>query len=199
MIGQQRQARESANWKKLMRCLYCNAVLEGQAEISAKTCSACQDKGRVSSDAARPSRTKRAMRKDKDEEEDHDPVLGGATWRPGPFTIVFGAMLIAWLIAAWLASTNREAAWGLVAGGAAVLLVGMCQIYFTAVKNGIELRTVVPTESGGIGCGAVLVQFFAMPLFSLFYVFMDFEEAWRPVVVELLGIGAIASGVYFLR
>lgn len=182
-----------------MRCAYCNMELQEPEEKAAQMCSICADKGHVSEDDLREKRRKRAAKKCKrDAEQDHDPKPDRLPWQPSQVLVTMVSVVAAWIVLALLSLVQPWAAWWLVGIGTCTLLTGICWAYWKAAQNGIEFREFIPVF-GGIRLFLAFVQIAIMPLFTLIYLFIDTEEAWPPLATQLVGIGMIATGVFFLR
>jgi len=178
------------------RCSFCNVVLEA-GERRSQTCAMCREKGRVWSDdtSPPPSVSRPVSRLDELEEDDFDPELGGPalSFRPTPFLIFALVILVAWPLAAWWATTEPSVVFGLIAAGGALLLVGIGWVFVAAAEDGIDMRT-FGGGNAAIGLFLALVQLAAVPVFSVVYLFINFEEARRGMFLEFVGIGLIVTG-----
>ncbi len=183
-----------------MRCAYCNTELQEPEEKASQMCSICANKGYDSEDELREKRRKRVAKKKKRrpiDEMDLDPKPDRLPWQPSQFLVMMASVVAAWIVLALLALAQPWAAWWLIVIGACTLLTGICWAYWNAAKNGIEFREFMPVF-GGIRLFLALLQIAIMPIFTLVYLFIDTEEAWPPLATQVIGIGMIASGVFFL-
>ena len=82
--------------------------------------------------------------------------------------------------------------------GAVVFLVGMVQQFHSAAEDGFSLSAFV-SRNPFILVFQFLMAAAAALVFSAVYLFINFEEARKPAVLQVVGVAMTASGVLLLR
>jgi hypothetical protein len=102
---------------------------------------------------------------------------------------------------AWLATAKKGGAYLLIFVGVMIAFVGLAWLRYRALRDGVENISFLSFSTPNLfvrmftfGCEALI-----MPIFSLVYLFMFFETAWKPFLVEAVGVGMVVTGVLMLR
>jgi hypothetical protein len=191
--------------KHVIRCAFCNKPLKEAWRAAEPVCGQCEAKGRRwSEDLPMPPIPVSPADEEEEIEEvlDFDEVLESRRRRQSrrhmPFFIGLGVVLALWTGLAGLAFAVSNAAYFLCVVGVIVFFVGMVQLFQSAAEDGISLSAFV-SRNPFILVFLFLIQAAAAPVFSAVYLFINFEDAWKPALLQVAGIAMTATGVLLLR
>jgi hypothetical protein len=116
------------------------------------------------------------------------------------YAVAVGLMLVLWVGLAVLARASQDAATILTACGAFAALAGVAWLYRSAANEGVERMSFLSVAPRGLIAGvlALAIELIVMPVFCVVYVVMYFDVAWKPFLVEALGIGMCVTGALLL-
>jgi hypothetical protein len=190
--------------KHVIRCAFCNKPVKEAWRAAEPVCAVCEAKGRRWSEELplSPVPVSPVDEEDEEEEDDFDERLEShrrpQTRRHMPFFIGLGVVLTLWTGLAGLSFALPNAAYFLGVVGVVVFLVGMVQLFQSAAEDGISLSAFV-SRNPFVLVFLFLIQAAAAPVFSVVYLFINFEDAWKPALLQVVGIAMTATGVLLLR
>jgi hypothetical protein len=195
-----------AKRKHVIRCAFCNKPLKEAWRAAEPVCAHCEAKGRRwDEELPLPPVPVSPVDEDEDEEEeeeDFDEKLESRRRRQShrhmPFFLGLGIVLVLWAGLFGLSFALSGAAYALCIVGVIVFLVGMVQLFHSAADDGFSLSAFV-SRNPFILVFLFLIQAAAAPVFSVVYLFINFEDAWKPALLQVVGIAMTASGVLLLR
>jgi hypothetical protein len=109
-------------------------------------------------------------------------------------------ILVLWVTLARLSLTSQLAALWLAIGGAVIALTGLLWLYKVGAEEGVERLSFLNVTPRGLVAGAIflLIELAMMPVFSIVITLFYFDRAWKPFLIEILGIGMCTSGIILL-
>ena len=187
---------------KTVRCIFCNTRVPDGGPATEPICPDCRAKGRQwkADPEPQPGFDPQLFPVDADEAwaEEPEDVRSGATRRLSSGVIGMTLILIVWAALAGLSFVNRSAPYALITCGTILALVGAGWLYAAAIQDGITI-TIVGSINPMVSVILLLVQFVVVPVFSLVYLFLNFSNAWRPVLLEFVGGAMLATGIALLE
>ena len=116
---------------------------------------------------------------------------------PSGYVICVGLILLIWAALVGASFIQKAAAYGLASFGLFTMCVGLIYVHFSAKLEGVERMTFLnSTPQSAIGVFVVmLIELAVLPIFCLFYLVFYFETAWKPVLIEFIGLAMLATGV----
>ena len=190
--------------KQVIRCAFCNRPLKEAWRAAEPICGQCEAKGRRWSEdlPMPPIPVSPADEEEVEEVEDFDEILESRRRRQShrhmPFFIGLGIVVMLWTSLAGLSFAIPNAAYFLCVVGVIVFFVGIIQLFLAAEEDGFSLSAFV-SRNPIILVFLFLIQAAAAPVFSAMYLFINFEEAWKPAILQVAGIAMTATGVVLLR
>jgi hypothetical protein len=190
--------------KHVVRCAFCNKPLKEAWRAAEQVCGQCEAKGRRWSEELPlpPVPVSPVDEVDEEEEDDFEERLESRRRQPShrhvPFLIGLGIVLILWIGLTALSFAFPLAAYFLCTVGVIVFFVGMIQLFLAAAEDGFSLSAFV-SRNPFILVFLFLIQAAAAPVFSVVYLFINFEEAWKPALLQLAGVAMTATGILLLR
>ena len=190
--------------KHVVRCAFCNRPIKEAWRAAEPVCGLCEAKGRRwSEELPVPPVPVSPIDEIEDEEEDDfeerlESRRRGQAHRHVPFLIGLGIVLILWAGLTALSFALPKTAYFLCTVGVIVFFVGMIQLFLSAAQDGFSLSAFV-SHNPFIMVFLFLIQAAAAPVFSVVYLFINFEEAWKPALLQLAGVAMTATGFLLLR
>jgi hypothetical protein len=194
--------------KRNVRCLFCNAPFEPHQFQRQRICPLCQSRGRRLPDDDDSYLThSQAVEDDTDYDGDPDEniedEMEGERLQPRrfghkAFFIGMGTVLVLWLALAGISLIAPNFLYVLIVIGVIVAIIGMFWLFHSADEDGLSITAYLP-RNPMILLIVVVVQAVAAPIFTVVYLFFNFEEGWKPAVVQVVGAAMVATGFLMLH
>jgi len=190
--------------KRAPRCAFCNAPMDAVEHRYEPICSLCRSKGRKLLDDGpeydEPSQPPAADEEFDDyvgeEEVDEEPRR--RSHRPTAFLIGMGIVLLLWAGLTGISLVAPNFLYALIACGGFIALVGIFWLFYAAEQDGIAISAFVSRNPMMLVI-VFVIQAAVAPVFTVVYLFLNFEEGWKPAVLEFAGIAMVATGFLMLR
>jgi hypothetical protein len=185
-----------------MTCPDCGVALGDDGEAAADTCASCgwSSQGTVSRPSlAVATEAPPRRRKKKRSRQDTAPF----DWRGGimPFAIGAASVLLLWGVLTLLFFAGKRSAAGwLIASGVLSTVVGWAWLYGTAMREGAQRMHFLNVSSPVVTGKVVLlaIEIIAAPIYSIVILLYYFDVAWKPFVIEALGVAMVVSGAMLI-
>jgi hypothetical protein len=88
----------------------------------------------------------------------------------------------------------------LVICGVLTTIIGVGWVYHSAIQDGVESVNFLSSSSPFLTVRLVVwvVELILVPVFSVVYLVLSFDSAWKPCLIEMLGLAMLATGVVLL-
>jgi len=112
------------------------------------------------------------------------------------YAISTALLLVVWGALAGLSLVTKTAACWLVVCAMLTTIIGAGWLYRSAFADGVERVNFFSISSPNLFVRLFLLAdgLIFIPIFSVVYLFMFFENAWKPFRIEILGIAMCAAG-----
>jgi hypothetical protein len=116
------------------------------------------------------------------------------------YAISTGFLLALWAVLAWLSRHTASAASWLVICGVLTTIIGVGWVYHSAIQDGVESINFFSSSSPFVTVRLVLwlAELMVVPIFSVVYLVLYFDSAWKSFLIEMLGLAMLATGLVLL-
>jgi hypothetical protein len=116
------------------------------------------------------------------------------------YTVGIGFLLLLWATLAWLARDAPHAAIWLGVCGVLTTMAGAFWLYRCAAEDGVERMHFLNLDAPVLTVRLIVlvIEILVMPVFSVVYLLLFFDSAWKPFLIEFLGLAMLATGVLII-
>ena len=79
-------------------------------------------------------------------------------------------------------------------------MTGLIWLYKVATEEGVERMSFLNISSRSLilGLFLIMVEIIVMPIFSIVIFLLYFDSAWKPFLIEALGVAMCATGILLI-
>jgi hypothetical protein len=115
------------------------------------------------------------------------------------FAVGAGLLLALWALLWWLSAGTRSGPYWLILCGMLTTAIAVIWLYRSAFADGVEHLNFLTHNSPVLTVRVLLLlcELVFVPFFSVVYLILFFHNAWKPFLIEILGMGCRSQVLFW--